>query len=122
LLTKCSPLLSDAIYLKLMFPLRTGYKLNLKNPQTYNEKLQWLKINFRKPVMTRMVDKYEAKIFAKEIIGDEYIVKTLGVWDSFDQIDFDVLPDKFVLKTTHDQGGVVIVHEKSTLDKTAAKN
>lgn len=121
LLYSVSPLLPDALYLKLLFPLHTGYKLNLENPKTYNEKLQWLKINYRKPMMTTMVDKYEAKNYARDIIGDEYIVKTLGVWDDFEQIDFDLLPSRFVLKTTHDQGGVVIVHDKNNFNKEEAR-
>lgn len=116
-----SPKFNDEIYLKLLFPLKTGYRLNLTNPKTYNEKLQWLKLHYRKPIMTQLVDKYEAKEYARKIIGDEHIIESYGVWDSFDQIDFDSLPDKFVLKTTHDQGGVVIVTNKNTFDKKAAK-
>lgn len=116
-----SPLLDDRTYLKLLFPLRTGYRLDLKNPQTYNQKLQWLKLNYRKPIMTKMVDKYEAKEIVKEAIGEEYVVKNYGVWNSFDEIDFDLLPEQFVLKTTHDQGGVVICKDKSTFDFKAAK-
>ena len=83
-------------------------KLNLKTPQTFNEKLQWLKIYDRKPIYTTMVDKYEVKNYVADKIGDEYIIPTLGVWDSFDEIDFDSLPDQFVLKCTHDSGGLVI--------------
>ena len=116
-----SPLFSDRTYLKMLFPLNLGYRLNLDNPKTFNEKLQWLKINYRRPEMTQMVDKYEAKEFASKIIGDEYIVKNYGVWDSFDDIDFENLPEKFVLKTTHDQGGVVIVKDKNNFDKQAAR-
>lgn len=116
-----SPLIPDALYLKIIFYLNLGYKLNLKKPSTYNEKLQWLKIHYRKPVMTRMVDKYEAKEWAKQIIGERYIVKSYGVWNSFDDIDFNRLPDSFVLKTTHDQGGVVIVKDKANFDMKAAK-
>lgn len=116
-----SPLFSDRTYLKMLFPLNLGYRLNLDNPKTFNEKLQWLKINYRRPEMTQMVDKYEAKEFASKIIGDEYIVKNYGVWDSFDDIDFENLPEKFVLKTTHDQGGVVIIKDKNNFDKQAAR-
>lgn len=116
-----SPLFSDRTYLKMLFPLNLGYRLNLDNPKTFNEKLQWLKINYRRPEMTQMVDKYEAKEFARKIIGDEYIVKNYGVWDSFDDIDFENLPEKFVLKTTHDQGGVVIIKDKNNFDKQAAR-
>lgn len=94
---------------------------NLKNPTTYNEKLQWLKLNDIHPEYARLVDKYEAKEYVKEIIGEEYIIPTLGIWNSFDEIDFDTLPDQFVLKTTHDSGGVVVCPDKSKFDKTAAK-
>lgn len=116
-----SPIFNDELYLKLLFPLKTGYRLNLNNPKTYNEKLQWLKLHYRKPIMTQIVDKYDAKDFAKKIIGDKHIVESYGVWDSFDQIDFDSLPDKFVLKTTHDQGGVIVVNNKNDFDKKVAK-
>lgn len=121
LLYALSPLIGDKIYLKMLFPLKTGYKLDLDNPKTYNEKLQWLKLNYRKPELNNMVDKYEAKIFAASIIGEEYIVKNYGVWDGFDDIDFDILPNQFVLKTTHDQGGVVICRDKSKFDYATAK-
>src|SRR5690606_38409171 len=89
-------------------------------PITYNEKLQWLKIYFRKSMLVKMVDKYEAKVIAGEIIGQEYIIKNYGVWNSFDEIDFDNLPSQFVLKTTHDQGGVIIVKDKKKFDKKHA--
>lgn len=111
----------DRIYLKLLFEARTGKKLNLDNPQTFNEKLQWLKLYNRKPEYTQMVDKCEAKKHVAERIGDEYIIPTLGVWDRFDQIDFDALPDRFVLKCTHDSGGLIICRDKATLDKKKAK-
>lgn len=116
-----SPLFSDKRYLQLLFPLNVGYKLNLKNPTTYNEKLQWLKLNYRLPIMTKMVDKYEAKKIVNEIIGEKYLIKTIGVWDSFDEIDFSTLPSKFVLKTTHDSGGVFIVKNKQNLDLSILK-
>ena len=113
--------LPDKPYLKLRFRASMGKKLNLKNPQTFNEKLQWLKLNDRKPEYTMMVDKYESKKYVANIIGEEYIIPTLGVWDKFDDIDFDKLPDKFVLKCTHDSGGLVICKDKSNFDKHAAK-
>lgn len=112
--------LDDQTYLKVLFSIKAGYKLNLNSPKTYNEKLQWLKINYRKPIMTKMVDKYTAKDFVSEIIGEEYIVTNYGVWDSFSEIDFNQLPQSFVLKTTHDQGGVVIVKDKDNFDIKAA--
>ena len=113
--------LSDKTFVKIEYRNRMRKKLNLKNPQTFNEKLQWLKIYDRKPIYTTMVDKYEVKNYVADKIGDEYIIPTLGVWDSFDEIDFDSLPDQFVLKCTHDSGGLVICKDKSKLDKEKAK-
>lgn len=114
-------ILSDKAYLKLKFKASLGKKLNLKNPQTFNEKLQWLKLNDRKPEYTTMVDKYEGKKYVADIIGEEHIIPTLGVWDKFDDIDFDSLPNEFVLKCTHDSGGLVIVKDKASFDKEAAR-
>lgn len=114
-------ILPDKAYLKLLFKLKLGKSLNLKNPKTFNEKLQWLKLYDRKPIYTTMVDKYAVKEYVANIIGDEYIIPTLGVWDSFDEINFDELPNQFVLKCTHDSGGLVICRDKSSLDITAAK-
>jgi len=116
-----SPFFNDSVYLKLLFPLKTGSKLDLDNPQTYNEKLQWLKIHFRKPEFTRMVDKFEVKEYARQIIGDEYIIKNYGVWDSFAEIEFEDLPRQFVLKTTHDSGSIIIVKDKAKFNKKEAK-
>lgn len=122
-LVRISPIMPDRLYLKLLYYAHMGHKLNLDNPQTFSEKLQWLKLYNRKPEYTTMVDKYEAKKYVANIIGEEYIIPTLGVWDSFDEIDFDKLPDKFVLKTTHGGGntGVVICRDKATFDKESAK-
>ncbi|EPC05289.1 hypothetical protein HMPREF0994_06957 [Lachnospiraceae bacterium 3_1_57FAA_CT1] len=113
--------LSDKMYLKLVFRAKMGMRLNLQNPQTFNEKLQWLKLHDRKPEYTSMVDKYEAKKYVAERIGEEYIIPTLGVWDNFEEIDFDSLPNQFVLKTTHDSGGVVICRDKISFDKKKAR-
>lgn len=113
--------LSDELYLKIRFYLEMGKKLNLKNPVTYNEKLQWLKLYDRKKEYTQMVDKYEVREYIKEKIGEEYLIPLLGVWDSPDEIDFDKLPDQFVLKCTHDSGGLIICKDKSTLDLKATK-
>ena len=113
--------LSDKTYLKLKYRIVVGKKLDLKNPKTFNEKLQWLKLYDRKPIYTTMVDKYEAKKFVASIIGEEYIIPTLGVYNHFDEIDFDKLPNQFVIKCTHDSGGVVIVKDKEELDIEKAK-
>lgn len=113
--------ISDERYLKLMYWANTGKKLNLENPVTFNEKLQWLKLHNQNPEYSKMVDKYEAKKWVAERIGNEYIIPTLGVWDKFDDINFDQLPNQFVLKCTHDSGGLVICKDKRALDKDKAK-
>lgn len=111
----------DEEYLRRMFRLKVGYDLNLEDPKTFNEKLQWLKIHDRRPEYTTMVDKYAVKKWVADRIGEQYVIPLLGVWDHFDDIDFDALPDQFVLKCTHDSGGLVIVKDKSSMDKKSAK-
>lgn len=111
--------MNDEDYLKMMYHLHMDKKLDLDNPKTFNEKLQWLKIHDRKPEYITMVDKYAVKKYVADIIGEEYIIPTLGKWDRFDDIDFDALPNQFVLKCNHDSGGLVIVRDKSKFDKKA---
>ena len=113
--------LPDKLYLKLKFRLIMGYKLDLNNPQTFNEKLQWLKLYDRKPIYTTMVDKYEAKEYVKKIIGDEYIIKTYGVYNNYEEIDFDALPNQFVIKPTHTSGNVYICTDKLKIDHNMLK-
>ena len=115
--------LDDEIYLKILFYIVLNKKLDLLNPKSFSEKMQWLKLYNRKPEYTRMVDKYEAKKYVADIIGEEYIIPTLGVWDKFEDINFNELPDKFVLKTTHGGGsfGVVICDDKEKFDKRKCK-
>ena len=113
--------MSDEAYIKRKFKAHFNRELDLENPKTFNEKLQWLKLHYRKPELTTMVDKHSAKEYVANIIGKEHIIPTLGVWKSFDEIDFDKLPNQFVLKCTHDCGGLVICKDKSKLDKAAAK-
>ena len=91
--------------------------MDFSNPKTYNEKLQWLKLYDRNPDYTKMVDKAAAKDYVKNIIGEKHIIPTLGVWDRPEDIDFEKLPSKFVLKCTHDSGGIVICHDKAKLNK-----
>ena len=116
------PFLSDEKFLKLKFRHCVGYPLNLENPQTYNEKLQWLKIHDIHPEYTRMVDKATAKDYASSIIGEKYIIPTLGIWNSVEEIEWDKLPRQFVVKSTGDSGGVVVCKNKETFDKVAAVN
>ena len=106
----------DEKYIKIKYKLEMNQKLNLKEPRTFNEKLQWLKLYDRKPEYTKMVDKYEAKKYVADIIGEEYIIPTLGVWDKFEDIDFTKLPNQFVLKPTHASGNVFICKNKDEID------
>ena len=106
----------DKMYLNMMYRKKIGKKLNLKHPITFNEKLQWLKLYNRMPEYTTMVDKYEVKKYVAGIIGEEYIIPTLGIWDRVEDIDFDSLPNQFVQKCTHDSGGLVICKDKSMFD------
>lgn len=112
---------SDERYVKAAYRAKLHKKLDLNNPQTYNEKLQWLKVYYRKSIMTTMVDKYEVKKYIADLIGEEYIIPTLGVWDRVEDIDWDSLPNQFVLKCTHDSGGLVVCKDKSKLDKNKAQ-
>lgn len=112
--------LPDKTYLKLWYYANTGKKLNLKNPQTFSEKLQWLKLYNRNPQYTIMVDKYAVKQYVADIIGEKYIIPTIGVWEKPEDIDFESLPNRFVLKCNHDSGGLIICKDKSKLDKESA--
>lgn len=112
---------TDEEYLKIRYKSIFHKELNLVSPQTFNEKLQWLKLYNRKSEYTTMVDKYEVKKYVADKIGEEYIIPTLGVWEKFDDIDFEALPNQFVLKCTHDSGGLVICRNKSKLDMQKAK-
>ena len=113
--------LDDKTYLRILYYLYFHKRLHLKNPQTYNEKLQWLKLYDRKPIYTKMVDKYEAKKYVENIIGKEYIIPTLGIYNGFEEIDFNKLPNRFVIKCTHDSGGLVICKDKHNLDINKTK-
>lgn len=121
LITRFGKRLPDSVYLQFKFYEVFGRKLDLKNPKTFNEKLQWLKLNDRKPEYTTMVDKVEAKKWVAERIGEQYIIPTIGVWERAEDIEFDSLPDQFVLKTNHDSGAVIICKDKSKLDQKETK-
>lgn len=122
LLMKWGCWLPDELYIRLMYRLLMGYKLNLKEPITFNEKIQWLKLYNRKPEYSMMVDKYAVKDYVTKIIGSEYIIPTLGVWDKPEDIQWDKLPNQFVLKTTHGGGnvGVIICLDKKNFDRENA--
>ncbi len=113
--------MSDEKYLKKRWKLFCNSDLNLDNPKTYAEKLQWLKLYDRNPVYSTMVDKYEVRRWVSERIGEEYVIPVLGVWNQFDEIDFEKLPNQFVLKCTHDSGSYYICKDKSTFDLKKAK-
>ena len=116
-----SSLLPDDLYLKWLFRHRLGYRLNLKDPKSYNEKLQWLKLNDRHEEYTDLVDKVAVKSFVSEKIGPQYIIPTYGVWDTVEEIDWGSLPSRFVVKSTNDSGGVVVCKDKASLDFEKAK-
>lgn len=120
-MSRYSHFIPDRLYIRLLYRFYFGKKLNLRNPVTFNEKLQWIKLYERKPIYTQMVDKYWAKDYAAQRIGKEHIVKTYGVWDKFDDIDFDILPNQFVLKCTHDSGSIIICKDKNNLNMESTK-
>ena len=112
----------DKWYLALRYRMKLGKWPNLKNPKLYTEKIQWLKLHDRKPEYTTMVDKCEAKKYIADIVGERYIIPTYGVWEKFDDIDFENLPNRFVLKCTHDSGGLVVCKDKKKINVESAKN
>lgn len=122
LLKVTASLWPDELYLKIRYYIYFGRKLNLKNPKTFNEKIQWLKLNFCPDIYATMVDKYEAKKYVANIIGEEYIIPTIGVWEDVDKIDFDSLPERFVMKCNHNSGhGMFICKDKSQMDLRSVK-
>ena len=114
----CSP---DKVYLNNKYKQVFGRDINWKNPITYNEKLQWIKIYDRNPLYTQLVDKYEVRKYISEQVGEKYLIPCLGVWDRFEDIDFESLPEQFVLKCTHDSGSVVICENKHEFDIKKAR-
>lgn len=113
--------LPDKLYLRCKYYAFFGKQLNLQNPQGFNEKNQWLKLYDQNPGYIEMVDKYEVRQYIAGIIGPTYLVPLLGVWDAFEEINFAELPDQFVLKCTHDSGGVFICKDKNNFDRRAAQ-
>lgn len=121
---KISPAIPDKLFLAVKYRLIMGYWMDFNHPKTYTEKLQWLKLYDRHPSYTTMVDKLAVKKYVAQLIGEKYVIPTLGVWDRPEQIEWDILPDKFVLKTTHGGGntGVVIVKDKKTINRSEVVN
>lgn len=116
------PVLPTTVYLRLLFRVRTGYWMNLKAPKSFDEKLQWLKLNDIHPEYAQFVDKAKAKEVVAGIIGEKYVIPTIGVWNSLTDIDWEILPDQFVLKTTGDSGGVIVCKDKHAINKEKAFN
>ena len=121
-LSLISPLVSDERYIRWFYYLVFGKKINLKNPTSYNEKLQWFKLHDKRDIYTQLVDKYRSRFYTEKLLGNQdNLIPLLGVWDSFDEIDFDKLPQQFVLKTNHDSQGVIVCKDKSAFDKDSAR-
>lgn len=114
--------LPDRIFLKLLFRLNLGRRLNLKNPVSFNEKLQWLKIFDNNPLYIKLADKYEVRKYVSEKVGDNYLIPLIGVYDHFDDIEFDHLPESFVMKCTHDSGSVIVVKDKNKFNYCQARS
>jgi hypothetical protein len=114
-------ILPDKIYLSIKYRLTNKKKLNLKHPITLSEKMQWLKLYDRNPVYTQIADKYAVRNYIQKRIGDNYLIPLLGVYNSFDEIDFEELPDQFVLKPNHTSGDIYICTDKSKIDYKALK-
>ena len=116
LIKKSLRFLPDMAYIKLYYRLRVGRKLNIKNPTTLNEKLQWMKFNYRFPLQSIVSDKLLVRDYVADKIGEEYLIQLIGTWEKYDDIDFDKLPNKFVLKCNHDSGGLVVCTDKNNLN------
>lgn len=115
--------LPDKKYLEKKFEAEFGYKLDLNNPLTFNEKIQWLKLYDRNPRYTMMVDKYLVREYIADKIGEEYLIPLIGVWDDPEEIDFEHLPNRFVLKCNHNSGlGMYICHDKAQMDVKKVKD
>lgn len=114
--------MDDAAYLKHCYKGYIGHELDLANPKGFNEKLQWLKLYDHNPLYTRLVDKYRVKQWVADSIGSEYVTKTYSTWECAEDIDISALPERFVLKTNHDSGGIAICSNRATFNLAAAKN
>lgn len=113
---------SDELYLKLFYWGMIGKKLHLQDPKGFNEKLQWLKLYYRDEIYIKLVDKYEVKSFVHENYPELNMIRTLGIWEKAEDIDFNHLPDQFVLKCTHDSGSTIICRDKKELNISEVKN
>lgn len=112
----CFKWMPDEIYLKIIYYCKTGKRLNLKDPKSYNQKLQWIKLYDRRSEYTTYVDKLKVREYIKEKIGQEYLIPLIEEYDSIEEIKWEELPNKFVLKCTHNSGGNIICTNKEELD------
>ena len=122
LIKKSLRFLPDKLYIKLYYRFRVGRPLNTNNPTTLNEKIQWLKFNYRFPLQSIVSDKLMVRDYVAEKIGSEFLIPLFGAWEKYDDIDFEMLPEKFVLKCNHDSGGLVVCADKSKLNHREARN
>ena len=113
--------LPDKMYLRLFYRATTGRCIDFKDPKGYCEKLQWLKVNDRRPEYTKLVDKLAVRDHIDEVLGEGYMFPLLGKWKSFDEIDFSTLPEQFVIKCNHDSGSTKVIKNKSQLTEKAIK-
>lgn len=113
--------LPNRLYIEWMFRMRLHRNLDLVNPQTFNEKLQWIKLYDHNPLYTTLVDKYSVKRYVAELCGEDHVIPLIGVWDKVEDIEWEILPNQFVIKCSHDCGGMIICKDKSKLDITDAK-
>ena len=117
----CPALVSDSLFLHTQYRDRMGFYPDMRHPRRFTEKLMWMKLYDRNPLYTRMVDKYKAKEYVAEHIGPEHVIPAYGAWHHFDKIDFDALPNQFVLKCNHDSGSYVVCEDKTTFDREKAR-
>ena len=117
----CPHIIPDERWIQFVAETRFGRKFDLDNPRTFNEKMNWMKLHDRNPRHAVMADKYAVKDYVKDIVGEEHVVPCYGVWNSFEEIDFDKLPNQLVLKCTHDSSGAIVCRNKATFDKTKAE-
>lgn len=120
-LKKTSPIYPDKFYIKTLFRLLVGYKLDLNHPKSFNEKLNWLKLYDRNPLYTILADKIEVKKYVAKKVGEQYVVPSYGVWDSPDEVNFNSLPNQFVIKCNHCSGSMVICKDKNSLNEKATR-
>ncbi len=119
--TKFFNWIPDDKYLKIKYRIKTKNKLNLENPSHYNEKIQWLKLHYRNPKQIKLADKYAVREYVKDTLGSKYLIPIIGIWDRTSDIDFDKLPDSFILKCTHDSGSYIKCTDKGKLNIAKTK-